>query len=86
MARWGGEEFVFLLPQTSLKEGTIAMEKVRNAIEQLHMIYQKSSYKITVTIGISTYNGRQKVRDLVKQADVNLYEGKQKGKNCVIAS
>jgi diguanylate cyclase (GGDEF)-like protein len=49
------------------------------------MICQKSSYKITVTIGISTYNGQQKIHELIKQADTHLYEGKQNGKNCVVA-
>lgn len=85
VARWGGEEFIFLLPQTSLAQSLIAMEKVRNAISRLNMFHQKYNYSLTVTIGVSTYNGRQKLKDLFKRADSNLYAGKQSGKNKAVA-
>jgi diguanylate cyclase (GGDEF)-like protein len=85
VARWGGEEFIALLPQTSVYEGLTAMEKVRKAIERIHISYKGRNYTLTVTIGISCYTGRQKMSELIKSADMNLYTGKQSGKNCVVA-
>ena len=74
--RYGGEEFVVLLPQTGSEAAAFAAERIRVAIEQ------KSP--VTVSIGVATVDGVRCERDaLIVQADRALYRAKQSGRNRV---
>lgn len=79
--RWGGEEFAWLLPETSLEQATIAAERLRRAIESHD--FDKAG-KITASLGISV--ARQDEKDgeaLCKRADQALYKAKENGRNRV---
>ena len=81
--RWGGEEFLVLLPQTSLDGAKIAAEKIRNAISQ-ETITDKN-LNITASFGVSIMNKTDNEDSLIARCDILLYEGKTSGKNIVIA-
>ena len=81
VARWGGEEFLILLRRIELEDAIKVAEKIRNAICQLKVLPVEG---ITASIGISCYSGEGDVYNLVRKADLALYQAKEQGKNCVI--
>ncbi len=83
VGRWGGEEFIFIFPETNAEGAAIVAEKVRQAVAEKIMTYKENKITITITIGVATFNEMQPITDCIKKADTALYEGKKKGKNCV---
>lgn len=95
VGRFGGEEFVILLPETDLRGGLVIAERVRSLISQLPMKVPISSNEgaavsytevyVTVSIGVSTRDANTgSFDDLLMQADLALYEAKKQGRNCVM--
>jgi len=82
-ARWGGEEFMVMLPETSIFETSKIANKLREKIEA----YQPENIDlpITVSIGIAEFKPNQNTKDdLIKNVDIALYEAKRTGKNKVV--
>jgi diguanylate cyclase (GGDEF)-like protein len=88
VCRFGGEEFVILLPDTSLAEALIIAEKLRKIIEELKIKVKNSYLGVTVSMGIATINRAQdqSIEDIIKRADNALYMAKNSGKNKVEVS
>ncbi len=87
ISRWGGEEFLILLPDTDRAGAAAAAEKIRETVENAKLKYGENFYKITVTIGVSVYNDAQlSAINVINRADNAMYSGKLQGKNCVIHS
>jgi diguanylate cyclase (GGDEF)-like protein len=84
IARWGGEEFIFLLPETSLEGGAVLAEKLRSKLECTLFSYENSVLSLTVTIGVAVYSTGMRLEDCVARADAALYSGKQAGRNQVV--
>jgi len=84
IGRWGGEEFLVLLPETDYKGALLAAEKVRKMVEREVFYYHKQSLNITVTIGVSTLNVRKPLEKAVAEADAAMYRGKEDGRNRVV--
>ncbi|MCP4685093.1 MAG: diguanylate cyclase [bacterium] len=86
-SRYGGEEFVVILPQTPQSEAVHIGERIREQVEN-HVIDAGTSgkLKITVSVGVSSFpeNGRSE-EELVSVADQALYQAKDSGKNLVRA-
>ncbi len=81
-ARWGGEEFVILLPHTDLRGAVKVAEKLRRALEELE-IPQLKGRKITASFGVSELRQGESLEEAILRADKALYEAKAKGKNRV---
>ncbi len=84
ISRWGGEEFVILLPDTNIDGALLISEKIRTAVEDLVInIEDKQELKFTVSIGVSQINiGRDvSVEDSINRADRAMYEAKESGRN-----
>ncbi|OFX33633.1 MAG: hypothetical protein A2Z07_04795 [Armatimonadetes bacterium RBG_16_67_12] len=88
MCRYGGEEFVWLLPATDQATLVERAEWLRGAIEDTEIPTAEGSFKISVSIGASTYqlseHGRLSAHLLLEQADTALLEAKKLGKNRVV--
>jgi diguanylate cyclase (GGDEF)-like protein len=86
VARYGGEEFVAVLPETDIASALSVAEKVRHAIQDLHIEHVKSLFgRVTASIGVST-TGDPAITDvcaLVKAADDAVYTAKGRGRNRV---
>ena len=77
-ARWGGEEFILLLPNTDIDNAYIVSEKIRKAIENYHNTLIGS---FTVSLGVSSIMPNDTLESLIKKADQALYRAKSEGKN-----
>lgn len=79
VGRWGGEEFCLILPQTSLNNALVILERLRKTIENTkHDIDEV----VTCSFGVcSTENEKISQTQLIKKADLSLYQAKKEGKN-----
>jgi diguanylate cyclase (GGDEF)-like protein len=86
-ARWGGEEFVALLPHTHSDGAMEIAEKIRSVIEEMEIRLGKdASYRITVSIGVNTIIPavETSIDSFITNADMALYEAKDTGRNRVV--
>lgn len=84
VARWGGEEFLVVLPETSASGTEDVAEKIRKNIEEAELIYNEQRLNITITAGCSTLIDENIDRS-INYADEKLYIGKEQGKNRIIS-
>ncbi len=82
VGRWGGEEFLILLPNTRLSEGYQLIERVRERIAAETLEVNGHELKLSMSCGICSTRFFSRFDDLVKAADVSLYEAKAQGRNC----
>ena len=80
-ARWGGEEFLFVIPDENIEQGRIFADKVIRAISQQKFHKDDASFSVTMTIGICEGAPDDNVDDVINCADSRLYKGKRNGKN-----
>jgi diguanylate cyclase (GGDEF)-like protein len=79
-ARFGGEEFAVVLPNTGLDEARVVAERIRMAVQDAEWDHRAPS----VSIGLATTTTAQGSMTLVERADKALYMAKRKGRNCVV--
>lgn len=84
VSRWGGEEFLILLPDTDYNGAKCVAEKVRSKIEKLKIKYDDKTIHITISVGIGTSDSRCEIKEYIRKADEHLYQAKNKGRNCVV--
>lgn len=85
ISRWGGEEFLILLPESSLEQGKELAEKLRKSVQDTSVIYNDTRVSITMTFGVYCYDSHISLEEAVNNADKALYDGKRRGRNCVVA-
>lgn len=86
VCRWGGEEFLFLIYDTSAENAKFVIERIQNSIRNSNWVYEGNKLNITMTFGISCCSKNRTIDYCIEEADKYLYKGKQNGKNCVIIS
>jgi diguanylate cyclase (GGDEF)-like protein len=79
-ARWGGEEFMIMLPNTNTEGAEIMAENLRKIVEESE--FGKAG-KITASFGIAVYKTNSNMRDMLKRVDDALYSAKRGGRNMV---
>jgi len=83
-ARWGGEEFLLMLPETDMEGAVVAAEKIRQRIARSAVEYDGLPVHVTVTMGVNVYDKPNPINECIRGADEALYLGKQNGKNQVV--
>ena len=82
--RYGGDEFVVLLPETEEPGAVLMAERIRRALEAAEIKTGTGPVRVTVSIGIAARSGQTEALDtLIAQADAALYAAKQNGRNRV---
>ncbi|MAA64421.1 MAG: GGDEF domain-containing protein [Alteromonadaceae bacterium] len=79
--RYGGEEFLMILPQTSLEGARVKAERVRSDVAALQFDGIEPEFSITVSIGVAQCRKEDSAEDTIARADQALYIAKQKGRN-----
>jgi len=82
--RYGGEEFLVLLPEAGITDAVEAMERVRERVESEVIAENGAEIRITVSIGVAEFSPDQDIKGLIKAADENLYKAKESGRNRVV--
>lgn len=77
--RWGGEEFLIIMPGCPLERALEIAEKIRQKVEQ----DENGICRITVSIGVSCYQGGD-YHTVISEADEAMYQAKNRGRNCVV--
>ncbi len=87
-ARFGGDEFILLLPQTSCEEAVMVARKIRSIVEETNVfINDNENIKFTVSMGVACSGGMGDDYDeILRQADEMLYKSKEMGRNRVSCS
>lgn len=84
-ARWGGEEFVVLLPQTELEHVKKPLESIRKQIQRIPFKFRDKSVTITASLGATNFVPGDSILTAFERADKALYEAKNTGRNrCII--
>jgi len=81
MARYGGEEFCCLLPETDGTAAETVAENLRARIEEMECHFQKKLIRVTISLGISSFERGDTPETLLKRADEALYQAKRSGRN-----
>jgi two-component system cell cycle response regulator len=82
-ARWGGEEFMIILPAQMLAQAATIAEKLRKAVE-LHRFSRVG--RMTISLGVVQFTGEELPIDLIDRVDGSLYQAKERGRNQTVAS
>ncbi len=83
VARWGGDEFLLLLPQTSMEGARVVCENLARRISDVEIPGEGVKLKIGMTFGISSYGPSKTIEKCLREADQALYKGKSTGKGKV---
>lgn len=83
--RFGGEEFVMVLPGTGLREAVLLAERLRKGVEALPMSVDGNRVMVTVSTGVDVFRTRDQItpEQLIHRTDKHLLQAKQMGKNTV---
>lgn len=88
IGRFGGEEFIIVFPETSIKDAAEVCERFRREIEATNFYGRQTmpNKKITVSVGLAEIKGKARINEntLLHKADEHLYKAKEQGRNRVI--
>ncbi len=82
VARYGGEEFAMIFTGTTENEVKQLVEKTRIAISQRDTEFENKSLRVTASIGIAQFDGKESIEEWIQRADAGLYRSKEIGRNC----
>lgn len=80
-ARWGGEEFLFVIPDARIKDGVDFTEKIHKSLRAHVFEIEDCEFGVTMTFGVNTGIPTDKIDSVITKADKRLYKGKNNGKN-----
>lgn len=84
VARWGGEEFLIVYENATMKVATEALNDILNHIRSSEVTYQDQKIKVTMTFGVTEGDCSKEINVLLKETDDKLYNGKENGRNRVV--
>jgi len=85
-SRYGGEEFIILMPETSSEQAVKTAEKFRKIIDRFQWSVKDKQISVTISTGLATLASQNLIdsNDIVFKADTALYAAKRQGRNCVV--
>ena len=86
LARWGGEEFVLMLTDSSADQARGLLERIRQAVQALEIAHSAGSLQLTVSIGLAQHLPGDTVERTLERADQALYRAKALGRNRVVVA
>ena len=83
LSRYGGEEFVVVLPETSLEGATVTAESIRELVAKHPFQFEGEPIAVSLSLGVAQYDGSSDAIAFIKAGDEKLYEAKRSGRNRV---
>lgn len=84
VARWGGEEFLIIFPNSNGDEANFLLGELRNKIKMLQIDGGSEIFSITMTFGLAEYDFNTDIDSIIKEADEKLYLGKKNGRDQIV--
>ena len=85
VGRFGGEEFIILLPDTDVREAQTVIERLRRTLEANPVPLEQRTWKLTATFSVSAVlEGERDIAETLRRVDAGLYQGKHAGRNQVV--
>ncbi|WP_421254977.1 GGDEF domain-containing protein [Aeromonas sp. 600282] len=86
LARWGGEEFLLILPDCSIEQAAQRAEQLRQHVSTTRLPWQGEQIALTISLGCAGMKGQESIDYLLMMADRALYQAKEQGRNRVVIS
>ena len=86
LARWGGEEFLLLLPDTELAEAMVVLRRIAERVGAMRLPALDPALQITFSGGVVACQAREPFAEAIRRADEAMYRAKSKGRNCIVTS
>lgn len=84
VGRYGGEEFIIILPSTAQEQVKIVVDRIRANIEKTPVQVGGLSIEVTASLGVATAKKDSDVEEIIKSADEAMYQAKKSGRNCIV--
>ena len=84
VARWGGEEFIFVFEGVNGDDANVKLSQLQAAVKKMVVKYEDLELKITMTFGLVEYDPNLKIHENIKVADDRLYIGKESGRDRIV--
>jgi diguanylate cyclase (GGDEF)-like protein len=85
VSRWGGEEFLVVLPETDIATALRVAERMRESVRQIVVMRTGQPVSVTITLGVSSLRDGESIEDAIARADAAMYQGKIDGRNRSVA-
>jgi len=82
-ARYGGDEFALILPNTALSDAVVVAERMVRMASDSPMVWEQNEIPLSISVGVGLYGGDINAGDVTKATDQAMYAAKQAGKNTV---
>jgi len=86
VSRYGGEEFVILLPKTTIEEAVQILSRIRRNLTKKFFLHENKRLLITFSAGVAQFQPGESPESIFKRADEALYRAKKGGKNQILTS
>ena len=84
VARWGGDEFIVLLPDTTEGGALHVSESIRAEVSAMRIDFEGARLNLKLSLGVAEHRADRSVEDTIAEADAALYQAKQEGRDRVI--
>jgi diguanylate cyclase (GGDEF)-like protein len=85
VARWGGDEFLLLLPATNAENAVDLAKRIGGTVGKRRYVNENEALTVTLTLGVSVNRSGDDIANIIKKADIAMYQGKRAGGNRVIS-
>ena len=85
VGRWGGEEFLMILPDTSKQSAQLLAERLRHQVENTTLKDTDPKIKVTISVGIASSTHTDSMKEILKKADDALYTAKDTRNTVIVA-
>jgi diguanylate cyclase (GGDEF)-like protein len=81
--RYGGEEFIIILPDTNLEQALVLANRLLLKVRESNFLTNKINLRITISIGLTEYKAEESIDLFIERSDEAMYEAKKSGRNCL---
>lgn len=79
-ARWGGDEFMILLPETNLQNAAIVAEKIAASVQKTPIKWEQQDIRVSVSVGVGEFKAGSSINNFLQEVDNSLYADKKAGR------